>query len=128
MGIASTVFVVLLSVLFLLTRDPVFSVLGVFLGLLAISAVYAFLKGETWSLQIEGTSLSWSYDRWPRSQGSIDLRTVREIVVDDCSGTLLLTLTDDSHRKVKLIGYGTAIHEHLMRNFPSITLKFIAGT
>lgn len=122
------VFVAGLAVFFILTKDPIFTVIGVFLGVLVLSGLYAFLKGETWSICVQDGVLSWSYARWPKSQGSVDLRTTRKIVVDDCSSTALFAFADGTSRKIKLIGSAGRFRDYLKAAFPNIELEFIEGT
>ena len=124
----ATVFTAVLAVFFIFTRDPVFTVVGVFLVVLVVSGIYAFLKGEIWSMTIEDGVLSWSYARWPKSSGRIDLSTVRAVVVDDCSSTLAFTFLDASTRKIKLIGYGGRVRDYLAAHFPHIRIEFVEGT
>lgn len=121
-------FAVLLAVLFFLTRDLVFVVGGVFLTLLVFSGIYAFFKDETWNMSIAGGVLSWSYARWPKSSGRIELSTVRAIVVDDCSSTLTILFTDDSSRKIKLLGHASRLRDYLAAHYPHIVVEYVAGT
>ena len=123
-----TAFVAVLAALFLLTQNLIFTVIGVFLVALVLSGVYAFLKGETWSFSVQNGILTWSYDRWPKSHGSIDLRVARRVVVNDCSSTLLFTFNDGTSRKIKLLGNGSRFRDYLKSAFPNIELEFIEGT
>jgi len=96
--------------------------------IIALSGLYACLKGETWSMTVENGFLSWSYERWPRSSGRIDLAAVRSVVVNDCSSALVFAFADGSTRKIKLIGYGAKLRDYLVAQHPQITVEFIEGT
>jgi hypothetical protein len=50
------------------------------------------------------------------------------VVVDDCSGTILFSFEDGRSQKVKLVGYGTPLKNHLERHFPEMQVEFIPGT
>ena len=102
--------------------------IGVVLVVFVISGVYAFLKGETWSICVQDGVLSWSYARWPMSNGSVDLRAARKVVVNDCSSTLLFTFADGTSRSIKLLGSGGRFRDYLKTAFPNIELEFIEGT
>lgn len=117
-----------LAVLFLVLPSPIFTVLGIGLIILACSGIYAFVKGETWSMRVEDGVLSWSYARWPKSFGRIDLSSVRHVVVNDRSSSLLFTFLDGSSRKIKLIGYAGRFRDYLVAHYPSITVEFVEGT
>jgi hypothetical protein len=123
-----TAFVALLACLFFLVASPVSTVIGAILVVLAISGVYAFLRGETWNISVNDAILSWSYARWPKSSGSIDLSTVRHVVVNDSSSTLSFTFEDGSTRKIKLIGYAGRFRDYLKARFPNITVEFVEGS
>src|SRR5437660_8149141 len=112
-----TGFAAFLAVLFFVSRDPFFALFGIFLVVLVFSGIYGSLKGETWSMSVEDGILSWSYARWPKSSGQIDLRTVRDVVVDDCSSTLSFTFLDGSTRKIKLIGHASRFRDYLVAHF-----------
>ncbi|HZQ46466.1 MAG TPA: hypothetical protein VFC07_05600 [Verrucomicrobiae bacterium] len=121
-------FIALLAMTFLQTRDLVFILAGCFPVVLVASGVYSFLRSEEWHIKIHNGILTWSYARWPKSAGSIDLRTVCGIVVSDCSSTLSFSFQDGTSRKIKFIGSGARIRDCLKENFPSIALEFIEGT
>ena len=123
-----TGFAAVLAALFFFTRDPIFTAVGVFLIVLVFSGIYAFIKGETWSMTIEDGVLSWSYARWPKSSGRIDLSTVRAVVVDDCSSNLVFTFLDGSTRKIKFFGYGSRLRDYLVLHFPHVRVEFVEGT
>lgn len=127
-SVFATGFTAALAVLFILTYHPIFSSIGIFLAMLAFSGIYAFLKGETWSMSIEDGVLIWSYPRWPKSSGRIDLITVSAVVVDDCSSTLELSVSDGSSRKIKLIGHAAKLRDYLLTHYPHINVKFVEGT
>ncbi len=127
-AMVAAAFAAVLATLFIFTRDPVFTVVGVFLVVLVLSGIYAFLKSETWSMTIEDGVLSWSYARWPKSSGRIDLSAVRAVVVDDCSNTLAFTFLDGSTRKIKLIGYGSQFRDYVTAHFPHVSVEFVEGT
>lgn len=107
---------------------PVFAVIGVFFAFLALSGVYAFLKGEQWSIRVEDGVFHWSLDRWPKSRGSIDLAGVSRIVVDDRVGKVLFVFNDGSSRKVRFVGLGSALFSYLKSQFPAITMEFVEGS
>jgi len=117
-----------LAVGFFLTQSFFGIAIGVFLSVFLCSGLYAFFKGETWSMRIEDGFLTWSYARWPRSSGRIDLSTVRAVVVDDCSNRLLFTFSDNSIRKIKLVGHAGSIRDYLVAHFPHIKVEWVAGT
>jgi hypothetical protein len=123
-----TSLVAAIAIVFFLTRDPVFKIIGVLLVALVISGTYAFLKGETWTMSIADGVLSWSYARWPRSSGRIDLTAVSGVVVDDCSSTLAFTFSDGSTRKIMLIGHATRLRDYLAAHFPQVRVEFVKGT
>ncbi|MGC3991685.1 MAG: hypothetical protein QM796_18740 [Chthoniobacteraceae bacterium] len=123
-----TLFVTAMAAIFFLTRDVVFMVLGVAFCGLALSGFYAFIKGETWSLQIEDGLFSWSYARWPRSSGTINLQEVLEVVVDDCSSRLTFTFPDGRRQKIHLIGNAAGLRNYLVANYPHLRVKFVEGT
>jgi hypothetical protein len=123
-----TAFVAVLAALFFLTHNLIFTVIAVVLVVFVISGLYALLKGEMWSVWVQDGVLGWSYARWPRSHGSVDLRNARRIVVNDCSSTLLFTFEDGTSRKIKLVGSGSRFRDYLKTAFPNIELEFIEET
>jgi hypothetical protein len=122
-----TGFVAALAVLFLLLRDPIFKVLGVLLIVLVFSGIYAFAKGETWSMSVEKGILTWDYARWPKSSGRVDMSTVRQVVVDDSSSSLLLTFLDGSTRRIKLIGVASQLRDYLVAQCPQVRVEYVEG-
>ena len=124
-GIAFTAF---LAVGFFLIQKPVGVVIGLILSFFAGSGIYAFFKGETWSIRIEDGFLSWSYARWPKSSGRIDLSTVRAVVVNDCSSRVTFTFSDNRTRKIKLVGPAGRIRDYLVAHFPDIKVEWVEGT
>ena len=127
-ALATTGLAAALGFAFFLTRDTVFIIAGVFMMVLVASGIFAFVKGETWSMIIENGVLSWSYARWPKSEGQIDLSTVSSIVIYDSGSTLELSFAAGVSRKIKLIGYGAKLRDYLVRNYPHIDVKFVEGT
>ena len=121
-------FVAALAVLFFVPRDPIFTVIAIFLVVLVFSGIYAFLNGETWSMSVEDGVLTWSYPRWPKSSGRIDLSSVCHVVVDDCSSSLSFKFLDGSTRKIKLIGHASRFRDYLAAHFTSVRVEFVEGT
>lgn len=102
-----------------------FKVVGVFLWFLVLSCLYAIIKGETWSISIQDGVLSWSYPRWPKSAGRIELSSVRHLVVDDASDWLRFTFRNGKTQPVQLWAPGRQLHDFVQANFPTITLEHI---
>ena len=121
-------FVAALAIFFFLLGDPVFTVIGIFLVGLVFSGIYAFVKGETWSISVDKGILTWAYARWPKSSGRIDLSTVRHVVVDDSSSSLLLTFLDGSTQRIKLIGIASQFRDYLVAQLPHIKVEYVEGT
>jgi hypothetical protein len=126
--ILATAFTAALALTFLFISHWSMKALGAGLVFFALSGAYAFLKGEKWTLGIENGVFSWSYDRWPKSTGRIDLKTVSCVVVDDCSGAVLFTFKDGQTRKVKLLGRGEPLKDYLRQHFPTVAVEFVEGT
>lgn len=127
-AVLATGFAALLAVLFIFTRSPVFVACGTLLALLVISGIYAFFKGETWSMRIEDGMLSWAYARWPKSSGTIELSTVCTVVVNDWGSTIEFTFSDGSSRRLKLIGHAAKLRDYLVAHYPHINVKFVEGS
>ncbi|MFA6546970.1 MAG: hypothetical protein WCS99_21315 [Limisphaerales bacterium] len=121
-------FVAVLAALFFFSHDPVFTTISAVLVILVCSGIFAFLRGETWSMSIEDGVLSWAYARWPKSSGRISLSTVRAIVIDDCSSSLTITFSDGSTRKVRLVGHASRLRDYLMAHHPEIAVEYVEGT
>jgi hypothetical protein len=124
-GALATVFAAVLAALFLASH---IWVIGVPLALLAISGIYAFAQGENWNISITDSLLAWSYPRWPKSSGRIDLNSVRTVTVDGCSSTLSFAFADGSTRKIKLIGNAHHFRNYLLAHFPNLKVEFVEGT
>lgn len=123
--ILTTVFVIFLALCFASTQELVFVVVSVFLGFLACSCLYTIGTNEVWKMTIERGFLSWSYPRWPRSSGCIDLDGVRSMLIDDGSGKVLIISDDDQSQTVRLIGYGFKLRDFIRSYFPHIIITHI---
>lgn len=133
-----TAFVAFLAAAFLIiavasvvSRSPVILIAGpvaLFLLFLTVSGLYAFFKGEQWSFHIRDGLLEWSYPRWPKSRGSIALRGVRKVVVNDGVHTLFLTLEDGTTRTIKFFGVGAYLRDYLKESFPHLAVEFLEGS
>ncbi len=123
-----TLFVLFLSAALIFSGNLLAVIFGFGFAILFLSGAYAFIKKEVWTIQIIDSVLSWSYPRWPKSEGMIDLREVREIVVDDRSLYLFITFLDDKTAKVKMCCPGYKLREFLEKNYPDIILTFIEGS
>ncbi len=121
-------FLAVLALLCFLGGQTLTTVIGIVLGVLTISGVWAFVNGEAWVIRVENGVLSWSYARWPKSSGSVDLSRVRGVVVNDCAHLLSFTLEDGSRQEVKLIGDAGGLRDYLKASFPNIRLEFVEGT
>jgi hypothetical protein len=123
----AAIFAALLCILFILTRNVVGVTAGVALAVFAFACIYAFVKGDTWSMSIEDGVLNWSYTRWPKSSGRIDLGTVRAAVVNDCGSILEITFADGSSQRLRLFGYAAKLRDYLVTNYPHIKVTFVEG-
>jgi hypothetical protein len=93
-----------------------------------LCGLFSFSVGDQWTLDVRNGILHWSYDRFPKSSGRIDLRGVNRIIVNDCSARISLIGTDGSTTKIRLTGHGFPLYKYLQANFPEIRVDFIEGT
>ena len=118
--------VTILAVGFFLSGVLLFQAISFGLLILVVSSLYAIFRGEEWILGVADSNLYWSYPRWPRSSGEIDLSCVRRVLIDDSSGWLEFRIEDNSLRRVHLLG-GAAykLNDYLRQHFPDIDVELI---
>jgi len=110
------------------SHDPIFVVIGVALVVLLCSGIYAFIRGETWSMSIKDGVLTWHYPRWPKSSGSISLSTVLSIVINDCSSSLVIKCAGGEAQKVRLVGHASRLRDYMATYYPQIAVEYVDGT
>jgi hypothetical protein len=125
--IFGTIFVLFLAICFFLSKNIFFKIIGVLTGIGFLRGVYSFLKNYEWILEINNNILSWSYPRWPKSNGCIDLDSAEGIVVKE-SGKLIFRLKNGETKKIRMAAPGHAVHAYLEENFPNIELEYLDST
>jgi hypothetical protein len=121
----ATLFVAALALAFFLSGSQFFQIISFILFFLTASGVYACLKGEEWKLEVKESYFSWSYPRWPRSKGTIDLRDVKKVIINDASGRLEFRMRDDSTQRIRMGGGIYQLNAYLQANFPTIEVVLI---
>lgn len=126
LGLLATGVVTILTVGFFLSGVLLFQVISFGLLILVVSSLYAIFRGEEWILGVTDSILHWSYPRWPRSSGEIDLSGVRRVLIDDSSGWLEFRNEDNLLIRIRLLG-GAAykLNDYLRLHFPDIDVKLI---
>eukprot|EP00456_Euglypha_rotunda_P053163 TRINITY_DN4288_c0_g1_i4.p1 TRINITY_DN4288_c0_g1~~TRINITY_DN4288_c0_g1_i4.p1 ORF type:complete len:140 (-),score=2.12 TRINITY_DN4288_c0_g1_i4:103-522(-) len=98
---------------------------GVLLLFLSASCILAFMRGETWRLTINDGILSWSYPRWPKSVGAIDLSRVCKATIYHSGGNwLLVTFSDATTQRIMLVGSPHRVRDFLVNHCPHISMTF----
>jgi uncharacterized membrane protein YdbT with pleckstrin-like domain len=104
---------VILCVLFWLAAHWIPRVIAIVLIAASVSAMYAFVRDEEWSLRIDDHSLEWHYPRWPKSTGSVNLSEVRKITVNEHTGKLEMILKNEETKRIKFFGSANKIYKYL---------------
>jgi hypothetical protein len=103
--------------------------IGIFLFGLFISCLYAFIKGEKWEISISNSILSWSYPRWPKSNGSIELKNIAKVTIrNDSFSNLKIDFNNGDTKKIKLIGNNYKLKKFFEENYNDIEIEFIDGS
>jgi hypothetical protein len=122
-----TAFFALLAAICVITDEPLLWVIAAFLLCLALSGLYSIIKGETWTVRIDGDSFIWSYARWPKSSGTIDLKTVRHLIIRDHGSTLTFIFDEGRIHDMKLMAaHPYQLRDYLAENFSRLSVEYIA--
>ena len=124
-GLFATTVVAVLALGFFLSGSFPFQLLSFGLLILVISGIYSILKGEQWVIGVKESAFHWSYPRWPRSSGTIDLDKVRRVVIDDASGWLEFHLDGGCSQRIRLAGGAYKLNDFLRYHFPRIIVEMI---
>lgn len=98
---------------------------GLLLLFLSARCILAFMRGDTWRLTIRDGLLSWSYPRWPKSVGAIDLARVCKATIYHSGGNwLLVTFSDETTQRIMLIGWPRRVRDFIVEHYPHIEVTF----
>jgi len=121
-------FTLFISIGFILTGQIIFMVLGFLLFFFLGRGLISIIRNYQWNTKVENNVVFWNYPKWPKSQGSIDLITIREISIDDAGGYLEFTDHGGDVKKQKIIAPMRRLYLHLQKSNPEIKLEFFEGS
>ena len=91
----------------MINKSVLFGIFSIVLLFFTGSAIRAYMKKENWLSGIDDDIYSWKSHRWPASKGSIDLKKVSKVMINESSPKIFFHNEHDN-KTVEAYHFGIA--------------------